>query len=249
MNDWDLEELSRKIAYHFQDDTLLQNALIHSSYANEHGLPYRSNNERLEFLGDAFFDAVIAEKLCQTLPQDEEGNLSKIRASIVCEESLLRKAEELDLSAYIRLGVGEARSARAFGYRAFEADALEAVFGAVFLDGGYEEVRRVILSLFGDIIEDGLRGRLRKDYKSMLQETHQSVSPVRIEYEIVDETGPDHNKIFYAVVKREGEVIGSGSGKSKKSAEQSAAEKALENLKAFSDRSGNVQEPDSSFRE
>lgn len=229
-NEKDLEEICAKIQYHFRDHSLLENALTHSSYANEHGLPYRANNERLEFLGDAFFDAVIAEKLCKSLPQDEEGNLSKIRASIVCSESLIRKAEELQLSDYILLGVGEARSARMFGYRAFEADALEAVFGAVFLDGGYEEARRVILGLFEDIIEDGIRGRLRRDCKSILQEKLQAGGKVQIEYEIVNEKGPDHDKTFYAVVKYDGNVIGSGSGKSKKSAEQDAAEKALETL-------------------
>ncbi len=227
MNDKDLDELSKKIGYRFHDSTLLRRALTHSSYANEHGLPYNANNERLEFLGDAFFDAVISEKLCSILQQEEEGNLSKLRASIVCEESLIRKAEELGLSGYVLLGNGEVRNTRLFGHKAYEADALEAVFGAVFLDGGYEEVRRVVIGLFRDIIDDGLQGRLRKDYKSLLQEKLQSGGHAQIEYEIIDEQGPDHSKTFFAVVKYQGNIIGSGSGKSKKNAEQDAAKKAL----------------------
>ena len=117
-----------------------------------------------------------------------------------------------------------------FGYRAFEADALEAIFGAVFLDGGYEEVRRVILDLFRDIIDDGIQGRLNKDYKSMLQEKLQSGSQTQIEYEITDEKGPDHDKTFFAAVRYRGQIIGSGSGRSKKQAEQDAAGRALEIL-------------------
>ncbi len=230
MSDRDLEELSRKIGYHFQDRTLFENALTHSSYANEHGLPYSANNERLEFLGDAFFDAVIAERLCQILRHEEEGYLSKIRASIVCEDSLIRKAEEINLSGYVLLGNGEARSAKMFGYKAFIADALEAVFGAVFLDGGYEKVREVILGLFRDIIDEGIQGKLRRDYKSMLQEKLQTGSQLQIEYVITDEQGPDHDKTFFASVKYQGEVMGSGSGKSKKQAEQNAAEAALSRL-------------------
>ncbi len=230
MNKNERETLSRKIGYQFRDPSLFEKALTHSSYANEYGLPYRENNERLEFLGDAFFDAVIAEKLCSLLRDEEEGDLSKLRASIVCEESLLRKAEELELSGYVLLGNGEARNAKMFGYRAYEADALEAIFGAVFLDGGYEEVRRVILDLFSDIIDDGIKGRLRRDYKSMLQEKLQSGGQLQIEYEITDEKGPDHDKTFFAVVRYRGKIIGSGSGRSKKHAEQNAACKALENF-------------------
>ncbi len=230
MSEKDLAELSEKIGYRFQDSSLLERALTHSSYANEHGLPYSANNERLEFLGDAFFDAVIAERLCSLLRQEEEGNLSKMRASIVCEESLIRKAEELDLSGYVLLGNGEVRNTRMFGHKAYEADALEAVFGAVFLDGGYEEVRRVVLELFSDIIDDGLKGRLQKDYKSILQEKLQSKGRTPIKYEIIDEQGPDHSKTFFAVVKYEDRVLGSGSGKSKKNAEQDAAKKALAGL-------------------
>ncbi len=230
MNKKELVLLSRRIGYQFKDSSLLEKALTHSSYANEHGLSYTENNERLEFLGDAFFDAVIAEKLCSLLREKEEGDLSKIRASIVCEESLIRKAEQLGLSGYVLLGNGEARNAKTFGYRAFEADALEAIFGAVFLDGGYEEVRRVILDLFSDIIDDGIQGRLKKDFKSMLQEKLQSGSQKQIEYEITDEKGPDHDKTFFAAVRYRGQIIGSGSGRSKKQAEQDAAGRALESL-------------------
>lgn len=227
MNEAKMEKLSRAIGYHFKDESLLVTALTHSSYANEHGTPYEENNERMEFLGDAFFDAVIAERLCLLLPREEEGKLSKIRASIVCEESLVRKASELNLSGYVLLGNGEAKNAKTFGYKAYLADALEAIFGAVYLDSSYEQVREVILNLFHDVIQDGMKGSLNRDYKSMLQEKLQTGGEVRIQYEIIDETGPDHDKTFYAVVKYQGMVIGSGSGKTKKSAEQNAAGRAL----------------------
>lgn len=220
-------DLSRSLGYEFINPRLLENALTHSSYAHEHGLVYSANNERLEFLGDAFFDAVIAEKLYMMLSDREEGDLSKLRASIVCEDSLVRKAEEIHLSGYVLLGNGEARNARNFGYKAFEADALEAIFGAVFLDSGYESVKKVILSLFSDIIDEAVHGRLSRDYKSRLQEKLQARGQDNVSYEITGESGPDHDKTFEAVVIYRGEKIGRGRGKSKKHAEQNAARQAL----------------------
>lgn len=222
-----LGDLSEKLGYRFRNRDLLENALVHSSYAHEHGLSYKDNNERLEFLGDAFFDAVIAEKLYFIEKEQEEGTLSKLRASIVCEGSLIRKAEEIGLAGYVLLGNGEKTSAEILGHKAFEADALEAVFGAVFLDGGYSAVRDVILRLFEDVIEDALKGRLSRDYKSRLQELLNAGGKSQLEYVITGESGPDHDKTFEAVVKNAGRILGRGTGKSKKQAEQHAARMAL----------------------
>lgn len=225
-----LDDLSQKLGYTFKDRDLLENALVHSSYAHEHGLRYNANNERLEFLGDAFFDAVIAEKLYFLEREQEEGTLSKLRASVVCEESLIIKADEIGLAGYVLLGNGEKTSAEILGHKAFEADALEAVFGAVFLDGGYEAVRLVILRLFSDIIDDAVEGRLVRDHKSRLQELLNAGRNASLEYVITGESGPEHNKTFEAEVRNAGKVLGRGTGKSKKHAEQQAAGMALRAL-------------------
>ncbi len=225
----DNKNLCRRIGFDFKDEELLKIALTHSSYCYEHKLSYNQNNERLEFLGDAVLDAVIAEKLYTTLSETEEGELSKLRASVVCEDSLFRKAREINLPDYMLLGRGEELHAGSGKHRALIADALEAVFGAVYLDSGWADVRRVILSLFEDIIKDALSGRLKNDYKSALQEILQASGEYSIDYIILGEEGPDHDKTFYAAVKNMGRTMGKGSGKTKKQAEQQAAKDALEN--------------------
>jgi ribonuclease-3 len=227
-----LDVLSEKLGYRFKNRDLLGNALVHSSYAHEHNMSYSANNERLEFLGDAFFDAVIAEKLYFLEREQEEGTLSKLRASVVCEESLIRKADEIGLAGYVLLGNGEKTNAVALGHKAFEADALEAVFGAVFLDGGYPAVRDVILRLFSDVIDDALHGRLSNDYKSRLQEVLNAGGQAHLEYAVIGESGPDHDKTFEAEVRNNGEILGRGNGKTKKQAEQHAARMALRSMEA-----------------
>ncbi len=203
-------------------------ALTHSSYTYEQGLSYSENNERLEFLGDAFFDAVVAEELYLYLSENHEGELSRVRAAVVCEDSLYRKAETLHIRDYIMAGNGEMRQLQSGAARSLEADALEAVFGAVYLDGGYEAVRQVVRSLFQDEIRDVLAGRIpNRDSKTELQERVQSAGNHRLQYTIVKESGPDHNKSFDAEVRYNGTVVGYGSGRSKKEAEQNAAGEAL----------------------
>ncbi len=230
MNNPDYKKLCELIGYEFSDLSLLQNALTHSSYCYEHKLKYNENNERLEFLGDAILDAVIAEVMYYRLAENEEGDLSKLRAAVVCEESLLRKAEDLHLTDYIRMGHGEETSGVKRKKRSLVADAVEAVLGAIYLDSGWESVRSVITRLFDDIIEDALEGRLRHDYKTALQEYLQSSGNQRIVYKIEDESGPDHDKTFFAVLRNNGVVMGHGSGSTKKQAEQNAAKEALDKI-------------------
>ena len=230
VKDPDYKKLCGLIGYEFRDMSLLQNALTHSSYCYEHKLKYNENNERLEFLGDAVLDAVIAEVMYHRLSENEEGDLSKLRAAVVCEESLLRKAEDLHLTDYIRMGHGEETSGVKRKKRSLVADAVEATLGAVYLDSGWESVRAVVLTLFDDIIEDALQGKLRHDYKTALQEYLQSSGNPHIVYRIEGEQGPDHDKTFFAVLRNNGAVIGHGSGSTKKQAEQNAAKEALDKI-------------------
>ncbi len=230
VKDPDYNKLCEVIGYEFRDISLLQNALTHSSYCYEHKLKYIENNERLEFLGDAVLDAVIAEVMYYKLSENEEGALSKLRAAVVCEESLLRKAEDLHLTDYIRMGHGEETSGMKRKKRSLVSDALEAMIGAIYLDGGWESVGAVIVRLFDDIIEDALEGKLKHDYKTALQEYLQASGNPRISYWIEGETGPDHDKIFFAVLRIDGAVKGHGSGSTKKQAEQNAAKEALEKI-------------------
>jgi len=217
-----MESLERKLCYSFHDRELLSEALNHSSYANEHrgGL---SSNERLEFLGDSVLGFVAAEFLFKRYGNLPEGDLTRMRASLVCEQSLYEVAKELELGRYLKLGRGE----EAGGGRERQsilADAVEAVFAAVYLDGGIDQARaligRVLLSQSPDAEE-------RRDYKTTLQEVIQRKSGQVLTYQMVSQSGPDHNKTFLFEVSLNGEAIGRGEGHSKKEAEQAAARDAL----------------------
>lgn len=221
------DKLEEKIGYSFKDEKLLTIALTHSSYSAENGKSYRFNNERLEFIGDAYLDAIVGAKLYDILPDEHEGVLSKDRAAIVCEGSLASISREIGLGDYLMLGKGEDNC----GGRDKEsilADAMEAVIGAMITDGGFKTGRRVVLNLFGEKIRLAIKGKLFHDYKSTLQEKlqekHKSVS---IEYAIVSESGPDHDKQFTVAVTVNGRKLGEGSGKSKKDAEQEAAKTVI----------------------
>ncbi len=222
-----MTELEKKLGYVFQDPTLLQTALTHSSYANENRRQELECNERLEFLGDAVLGMTVAEWLfrhCRRLP---EGQMTKIRAELVCEQSLAAAAQELELGSDLRLGHGEELS----GGRtrpSILADAVEAIIAAVYLDGGDAAalIQRLILA--------PAQARLRPaatDYKTALQELVQRRTGSRIAYMLTGESGPDHNKQFTVAVAVNGEVRGEGTGRSKKEAEQAAAHQALEELK------------------
>lgn len=222
-----LEELQKNLGYYFNDIELLETALTHSSYANEHKLHISKCNERLEFLGDTIVNLVTSEYLYNKYPFYPEGELTKIRAKVVCEPSLAFVARKLNLGQYLYLGKGE----EATGGRNREsilADASEAITGAIFLDSNYETVRYYLLTNFeADLVHAVAKGDLFVDYKTELQERLQKISRSKVEYAVVKEEGPDHNKIFYMDVMINKETIGSGFGRNKKEAEQMAAKEAL----------------------
>lgn len=225
-------EFEEKLNYDFKDKSLLETALTHSSYCIGMTNKAMHNNERLEFLGDAFLDAIISEELYARLPQVEEGTLTKMRAKVVCEETLAECGASISIGSFIRLGKGEEKS----GGRTREsitADAVEAVIGAMFLDGGYECVRTFVLSLFGQAVEKALSGKLHTDYKSEIQERVQGSSHKPLIYKVTGTDGPDHDKVFYVDLFLGEELIGRGSGKSKKEAERNAAKEALERSDEF----------------
>ncbi len=226
----DLSQLEKKIGYAFQDRDLLLNALTHTSFANEHKSKKIKDNERLEFLGDAVLEMVSSEFLYTQMNHMQEGDMTKLRASLVCEPTLAMDARQIGLDEFIYLGKGE----EATGGRkrdSIVSDAFEALIGAIFLDGGIEKVKEFILQFALNDIE---HKRLFYDSKTILQERIDMVKLGNLSYEIVDESGPDHNKTYKAVVKLDESVIGEGMGHTKKAAEQQAAYSAL---KLFNQRS------------
>ena len=225
----DYRELEALIGYTFRNSVLIERALTHTSRANELSLGHLASNERLEFLGDAVLEEVISSFLYVSLPEKEEGSLTKLRASVVCERSLAMAARKISLDEFIRLGRGEELS----GGRqrdSIVSDCLEAVFGAVFLDGGREAAAKVIEKVLTENVRLAMEGRLSKDAKTELQELVQKNGPVSIEYRIIAESGPDHAKLFEAAVLINGEELGRGKGRSKQSAHVAAAEAALKRL-------------------
>ena len=224
-----LENLQENLGYRFRDESLLRGALYHSSYANEHRNENIVSNERLEFLGDAVLGFVSAEFLYSRFPHAPEGELTRIRAALVREESLFEVAQALQLGECLMLGKGE-ESGGGRQRPSILADCTEAVFAAVYLDGGMDCARdlihRVLLSK-GDITVAESR---RRDYKTELQELVQRKPHQVLHYELVGQSGPDHAKVFTVAVLLNGDPVGEGSGHSKKEAEQASARAALEKL-------------------
>jgi ribonuclease-3 len=219
-------DFKNKTGYEFRDPKLLQQAVTHSSYTRDKNLPRTECNERLEFLGDAFFDAIIGEELYDRFPEKNEGSLTQYRAQIVCENSLAETGRRLGVGDMLRLGKGEEQT----GGRHREsiiADATEAIIGAVYKDSGYEKTRDFVLRMFAWRVEDAVNGKCRSDYKSAFQERVQSQGQAEITYEMLKEEGPDHAKTFYVEVRVDGTPCGRGRGHSKKEAEQHAAREAI----------------------
>ena len=219
-----MDELEKKLAYTFRKKDLLHNALTHSSYANEHREAGLFSNERLEFLGDSVLGMVVADYLYRTRTDLTEGDLTRLRAAVVCENSLAEAARRLGLGQYLKLGKGE----DAGGGRtrsSILADAVEAVLAAVYLDGGIGQARKLVHILLLDREgEDALSGQ---DYKTALQELVQRENGRILSYRLAGEEGPDHAKCFFVEVVLDGTVLGTGMGHSKKEAEQNAAEAAM----------------------
>lgn len=221
-----LTEFQYKLGYTFRDPKLLQNALTHSSYANEHKREGMGSNERLEFLGDAILGLVVAEYLYRTHPDKPEGELSKLRAELVCEKSLYEVATRLDLGSVLRLGHGESHGGGSHR-PSMLADAVEAVLAASYLDGGMEVPIKIIQRY---ILPKEGKCKGTDDYKTRFQELVQRNRDQMISYMLVGESGPDHDKSFRVEVSLNGKVVGSGTGSSKKRAEQAAAQAAIEAL-------------------
>jgi ribonuclease-3 len=218
--------LEKRLGYRFKRMDLLELALTHRSFANEHGVP--EHYERLEFLGDAVLGLVAAEWLYANHPELPEGELSKLKAQLVSGNTLAKYAEEMELGSALRIGVGEDRS----GGRAktsLLADSMEAVFGAMFLDGGLEVARAAILPMIEGASLERTR-LLERDAKTQLQEVVQALGWLLPEYRIAGSSGPDHNKVFVVECWLDGDCAGHGEGPSKKVAEQRAAADALARL-------------------
>ena len=224
-----MEELEKKLNYTFQNPALLEEALSHSSYANEHRSARLRSNERLEFLGDSVLGFVTAEFLFLQHPDLPEGDLTRIRAALVCEQSLFEVAQKLDLGSYLKLGRGE-ESGGGRTRTSILADATEAVFAAVYLDGGIAAASALIHRCLLEAEREEVVEERRRDYKTALQELVQRQADQVLAYRMVGEAGPDHAKTFQAEVLLNGKILGGGSGHSKKEAEQAAARSALEVL-------------------
>ena len=222
-----LEGIEKEIGYEFKNKELLKTALTHTSYAYEKHI---NSNEKLEFLGDSILEFLSSRYLYENYPNLREGEMTKVRATVVCEKSLYKIASKHNFGKYLYLGKSEKING---GNKrpAILADSVEAVIAAMYLDGGLEIVDNFIIKNLKEEIEQASTHVGDKDYKTVLQEKLQEGGDVKIEYEITKESGPDHDKSFEAQVRFNGKVLAKGSGKSKKGAEMQAAKKALEKIK------------------
>lgn len=220
-----MEALEKKIGHSFKDKSLLKLALTHSSYANECGNPSRCN-ERLEFLGDSVLSLVVSDYIFKNFKDRPEGELTKLRASLVCEKSLCEFSRQMGVGEHILLGKGEMQN----GGRerpSILADAFEAILAALYLDAGMDKAREHVLRFVTDELKHS-DDEVFKDYKTTLQEVIQRNREEQLSYVLSSESGPDHDKCFTVEVRLNSNVIGTGSGKSKKRAEQMAAKQALQ---------------------
>ena len=227
----ELVEFENAAGISFNNIELIDTALTHSSYANQKGLKYNDHNERLEFLGDSVLSMVISEHLYKKYRSRPEGKLTRIRAAIVCEATLAETARKICLNNYLLIGKGEEMS-NGREKDSLLADAMEAVIAAVYLDGGYDTVKKFIIALLNDKIEKMGKIKSLNDYKSKLQEYVQKNSDLQLSYELIEEAGPPHDRTFKMKVMLGDKEFGEGSGKSKKESEQNAAKEALKKLGA-----------------
>ena len=230
MTSTDLSELQQKLCYEFENIDFLVESLKHSSFVNENLEVDIQDNERLEFLGDAVLNLVVGHMLMQRYPELKEGDLSKMRANLVNESQLASIARQMKLGSYLQLGKGEIQT-KGWGKKSILADTFEAVIAAVYLDGGFDAVFRIIDGHFSFLLDAIVMSTANHDYKSQVQELVQMKHQEMPVYTVIHESGPDHDKTF-RVRLTVGEIQAEGEGKSKKAAEQDAARKGLELLKS-----------------
>lgn len=223
----DFTKLEKSIGYTFKNKQLLKKALMHTSYAYEKQL---ESNEKLEFLGDSILEYISSKYIYNNYSNLKEGEMTKVRAEVVCENSLYNVAKSHNFSDFILIGKSEANTG---GNQkpAILADSIEATIAAIYFDGGLEEAEKFIINNLKNAIEKSTKNVGMKDFKTVLQEKLQENGDVKIKYTVIKETGPDHNKTFTVKVEVNGKELAIGEGKTKKHAEMNAAKKALERLK------------------
>ena len=224
----EIEKVEKEIGYTFKQKELLKKALTHTSYAYEKKV---ESNEKLEFLGDSILEFISSKYLYQNYPNLKEGEMTKVRATVVCEKSLHKIAQKHNFSDFLYLGKSE-QVTGGKNRPAILADSVEAIIAAMYLDGGLDKAEKFIIENLKDEIEIATKHVGDKDYKTVLQEKLQKKEKVKIEYKIIKETGPDHDKTFEAEVLVEGKKIATGIGKNKKHAEMEAARKALKQIQS-----------------
>ena len=222
-----MEKLEKNIGYTFKNKELLKKALTHTSYAYEHDI---ESNEKLEFLGDSILEFISSTYLFANYSKLKEGEMTKVRATVVCEKSLYKIAQKHNFSEFLKLGKSEIQSGGE-NRPAILADSVEAVIAAIYLDGGIEKAQKFIIENLKEEIEIASKNVGQKDYKTVLQEKLQKHGEVEIKYTILREIGPDHDKTFEAQVECNNKKLATGIGKSKKQAEMKAAKEALNKLK------------------
>ncbi|MDF2616506.1 MAG: rnc [Sedimentibacter sp.] len=223
----ELNEFEEIIGYSFKDIEILEKSLTHSSYSNEDKSYSKVNNERLEFLGDAVLSITVSRFIFDKFPEYPEGDLTKLRSQVVCEDTLSLVATNLQVGRFLLLGKGEEASGGR-ERKSILADAVEAIIAAIYIDGGYRKAEEFVLVNLTKYIQLAVKGKIVTDFKSYLQEYYQSKSQsCKIRYVVTKEEGPDHEKMFHVNVLVNKTVVGKGNGKSKKLAEQDAAKNAL----------------------
>lgn len=221
------DELEKSIGYTFKDKKLLKKALTHTSYAYENKL---ESNEKLEFLGDSILEYISSKYIYNNYRNLKEGEMTKVRAEVVCEDSLYKVAKRHNFSDFILIGKSEANSGGNFK-PAILADSIEATIAAIYFDGGLDAAEKFIIDNLKEAIENSSKNVGMKDFKTVLQEKLQEHGDVYIKYTVIKETGPDHDKVFTVKVELNGKTLATGEGRTKKHAEMDAARRALENIK------------------
>ena len=219
-----MEKIEKSIGYIFKNKNLLKTALTHTSYANEHNI---ESNEKLEFLGDSILEFISSKIIFNNYPNLTEGEMTKVRATVVCEKSLYQIAKKHNFSDFLYVGKSE-RKTKGNERPAIMADSVEAVIAAMYFDSGLETCEKFIYTNLKEEIKKATKHVGMKDYKTVLQEKLQENGEVKIEYNVIEEKGPDHNKVFVSEVKLNGERLAVGEGRSKKISEMEAARKVLE---------------------